>query len=305
MTRSLRILGDPMRIRILKLLKNQELTVTELTEILNVGQSRVSGHLARMAEEGLVDARREGRFVYYLGTSDAGDAGLVGPVLDRFSGTEEDQVDSDALVRVLRQRTQAAPPGSLGKGYQPGRTWEGFAKALLATLPPLRVADLGIGSGEITLLLAETAERVIAVDRDAAVLDGARERARKAGLLGRVDFREGDLCAPPVAPGEVDLWVLSQVLHLVEDPRAALGAAAMGLSEGGRVLVLDLAGHHETWARDRLGHVQLGFSERELRSLLEDAGFEGVQVRRVSRDRKPPHFITLLATGRRPPDGNH
>ena len=120
----------------------------------------------------------------------------------------------------------------------------------------------------------------------------------RAGLAN-VDFRQGDLRDPPIARAEVDLWILSQVLHLLEDPETALAAAADRLAPGGRVLVLDLLAHDEAWVRARLGHARLGFGEEELARLLAGAGFGNVVVERVSRDRKPPHFVTLLGVGER------
>jgi len=162
----------------------------------------------------------------------------------------------------------------------------------------IRIADLGIGSGELSLLLASGAANVIAVDRDADVLGRARNRARQAAA-SNIEFRQGDLCDPPIEKGEVDLWFLSQVLHLLPDPLQALVAARERLPEGGRVLVLDLLAHEESWVCEQLAHVHQGFGEAELAGLLQSAGFRDVRVERVARDRKPPHFVTLLGTGTR------
>lgn len=295
LTRRLRTLGDPVRLRVLALLGREELTVSELVATLNCAQPRVSGHLARLHEEGLVKARRAGRSVHYR--LDDGDHPLLRSALEDFRETEEARLDDAALDDVLKARPTAPPPGTIGRDYLPGRTWEGLARALLALMPAQRIADLGIGRGDLTLLLAESAERLVAIDHDAEKLRRAEERAHRAGI-DHVEFREGTLEDPPIAPGEVDLWVLSQVLHLVDDPAAALAAAAAKLEPGGRVVVLDLLAHRETWVRERLDHRGLGFTESGLEKLLIDAGFADVRVSRVARDRKPPHFVTLLATGR-------
>lgn len=301
LSRRLRTLADPVRMRILHLLVQQELTVTELTEILNLGQSRVSGHLSRMAEEGLVGQHREGRFVFYHGAlGDGGEAAAIGrPALESFAATAEARHDLAALRTVLARRDGGPPPGSLGQGYLPGRTWEGLAHALLALMPPRRIADLGIGAGDLTLLLAGPAEKTIAVDQDAAALARAAEKARAAGLDDRIEFREGDLRDPPITAGEVDLWVLSQVLHAIPDPERALEAAHQKLAAGGQVVVLDLLAHREAWVKARLGHERLGFTEDALARLLRRAGFADVRVRRAARDRKPPHFVSILGTGRK------
>jgi ArsR family transcriptional regulator len=301
LSRRLRTLADPVRLRMLHLLTKHELAVTDLTEILNLGQSRVSGHLARMSEDGLVSTRREGRFVYYAGRVDGdGEAAAVcRPALELFGATDEARRDLQAVKAVLSHRASGPPPGTLGKDYLPGRTWEGFAKALLAVLPPRRIADLGIGTGELTLLLAQAARKIIAVDSDRQALARAAERFRAAGMSAKAEFREGDLLDPPIPKGEVDLWVLSQVLHLVGEPGRALKAAFRRLAPGGQVVVLDLLSHREAWVIERLGHVRMGFTESELSRLLRRAGFSEVAVRRVARDRKPPHFVSILGTGRK------
>ena len=299
LSRGLRTLGDPLRIRILALLDGQEVRVSELTESLNVGQSRVSGHLARLAEDGLVEARRDGRHVLYRRHPSAPGLGpILDPLLAGFRGSPEARTDREALRTVVARREIGPPPGSLGRDYLPGRTWEGLARALLAVLPQHAIADLGVGSGDLTLLLAGAATRLVAVDRDPQVLAQARGKADRAGIAN-VDWREGDLCDPPLAPGEVDLWVLSQVLHLVETPGRALAAAERLLAPGGQVLVLDLLAHNEAWVEERLGHRRPGFTEQGLGDLLNAAGFEDVRIIRASRDRKPPHFVTLLGTGRK------
>lgn len=293
LARNLKVLGDPLRIRILGVLQEQELNVSELAEIFNAGQPRLSTHLARLADAGLVAGRREGRHTYYGTVREA----LPEPLFAGLRASPEFRTDRDALRSVLRRRRDTPPPGSLGRDYLPGRTWEGFAKALLAVLPPLRIADLGIGSGEMTVLLARAAGTVIAVDSSQEVLRRAQERVARAGLEN-VQLRAGDFREPPIRRGEVDVWLLSQVLHLVEDPERALKAAADRLEPGGRVVVLELLAHHESWVLERLGHRLQGFGEEDLTRLLEDAGFLDVSVERVSRDRKPPHFVTLMAVGR-------
>ena len=301
-SRRLRLLSEPLRLRMLALLEAEELTVTDLVRILNCGQPSVSGHLGRLAEAGLLQDRREGRFTYYradLPGPGATDAVLLAELLARTRESEEAANDRAALAEVMVERPTAPPPGTLGREALPGRTWEGFARALLTMLPAARIADLGIGRGEITMLLAEHGEYVVAVDRDEAVLSDVRRRARAAGLGDdRVSFRVGDVADPPLAPGEVDVFLMSQVLHELDDPAAPLAAARRLLGPGGRVVVLDLLAHRETWVLDRLGHRQLGFSQSALRQLLEAAGFVDVDVRRAGRDKKAPHFVSLLGFGR-------
>jgi ArsR family transcriptional regulator len=155
------------------------------------------------------------------------------------------------------------------------------------------VADLGVGTGQLTRLLARHAALVIAVDQDPAVIQRLSGPETDAGrLVGRV----GTIEAPPLERGEVDLVLLSQSLHCVDDPAAALVAVHARLAPGGRVAVVDLAPHEHGWVRTRFGHRHLGFAD--LGGMLVAAGFSEVRSEVVHRDRVSPAFTTVLATGR-------
>jgi ArsR family transcriptional regulator len=279
-----RTLGDPTRLRILALLAREELAVGELQEILGLGQSTVSGHLAQLRRVGLVAARRDGAHVRSVADVPEGEEELVRIVMD----TPLDEADRAALDRVVASRAAPSPEG-LGPDYLPGRSWEALAHLLLALMPPLRIADLGVGTGRLTQLIASRARCCIAIDRDAAAL------ARISGP--NIVTRVGDIEDPPLQPGEVDLLLLSQSLHCAADPLAALRRCRALLDPGGRVAVLDLAPHAHEWVRPRLGHLHLGFSD--LGGLLRAAGFSHVTCDVVHRDTRAPAFTTVLALGSR------
>jgi ArsR family transcriptional regulator len=152
-------------------------------------------------------------------------------------------------------------------------------------------------------MLAEVAERVTAVDLSVEMLAQLRQRASAAGLTN-IETVEGDIDDLPLEDGSHDVVVLSQALHHSEQPRAALAEAVRVLAPGGRLLVIDLLAHGEDWVRERLQDRQQGFTERQLADLLTGAGLEDVQVQRVARDPHPPHFMTLTASGTRPPGGS-
>lgn len=278
-----RTLGDETRLRVLALLGEEELTVGELQEILALGQSTVSGHLAQLKRVGLVATRRDGGRTLYLPAEPPGEAAVAALV----GGAPLAPSDRHALERLRAARATPVPEG-LGPDYLPGRSWEALAHLLLALLPPLRVADLGVGTGRLTQLLAARAAHTIAVDADPSAL---------ARLGPPIDTRLGRIEDPPLSPGEVDLVLFSQSLHCVEDPVAALARSRAALAPGGRVAVLDLAPHDHAWVRQRLGHRHLGFAD--LPALLREAGFEGVEGRVVHRERTAPAFTTVLAVGRR------
>ncbi len=278
-----RTLGDPTRLRILSVLAREELAVSEMQEIVGVGQSTVSGHLAQLKSAGLVTARRDGAHSRYTLATPEGEAEFVRLV----AGAPLPDGDAQALSRVLAERESPTPEG-LGSDYLPGRSWEALAHMLLAVLPPMRIADLGVGTGRLTALLAQHARQVIAVDRDPAVLER---------LPPGIERRLGTIEAPPLREREVDLVLLSQSLHCVEDPVAALRLCREALVGGGKVAVLDLAPHTHAWVEHRLGHRHLGFAD--LAALLTEAGFHDARLQVVHVDRNAPAFTTVLAIGTR------
>ncbi|MBM4367797.1 MAG: metalloregulator ArsR/SmtB family transcription factor [Deltaproteobacteria bacterium] len=276
-----RVLGDPTRLRILAVLTREELAVSEIQEVAGVGQSTVSGHLAQLKGAGLVTARRDGAHTRYTAATPEGEGGVLKLVAD----APLPEGDAIALQRVLAERESPTPEG-LGSDYLPGRSWEALAQLLLSLVPPMRIADLGVGTGRLTALLAVYARHVIAVDRDAAALER---------LPAGIERRLGTLEEPPLREREVDLVLLSQALHCVDDPVATLRQCREALVGGGKIAVLDLAPHAHAWVEHRLGHKHLGFAD--LGALLTEAGFHNVTSRVVHVDRKSPAFTTVLAIG--------
>lgn len=300
-TRVLKALGDETRLRLLRLLSLGELSVGELQEVLNMGQSRISTQLTQLKDAGLVLDRRAGRRSYYSLTAE-GPVDLIRHVLEDAATAPEflaDKAGYEALV--VRRRSEARAyfdrvAATFGEVGLPGRTWEGLARALLHLAPRTRYVDLGIGDGLLTLMLAEIAESVTAVDLSPPMLEQLEVRARRQGIENIVTV-EGDIEDLPLEPRTFDVAVLSQALHHAQAPERALAEARRVLVPGGRLLVIDLLAHTEDWVRERLQHVHLGFTEPDLLRLVEAAGFRDVRVERAARDPQPPHFMTLLAVG--------
>lgn len=301
-TRLLKALGDETRLRILNLLGRAELHGSDLMEVLNMGQSRVSTHLNLLKEVGLVADRRAGRRSYY---SLKPGAPLIGEVLEGLDATAEFAADVAGLEALEERRKQESRSyfDRVAKGFGdenlPGRTWEGLCRSLIKLLPRARYADLGIGDGLLALMLAEVAESVTAVDLSTAMLANLRQRASAAGFEN-VETVEGDIDDLPLDDESFEVVVLSQALHHSEQPKRALAEAVRILEPGGRLLVIDLLAHNEEWVRDKLQDRQQGFTERKLTALLEGAGLDSISVQRVARDSQPPHFMTLTATGTKP-----
>lgn len=294
----LRAAADPNRLRILLLLREEELSVAELQEILVMGQSTISTHLSQLKAAGLVEDRRAGKNSLYRSVAQEG---ILDEILERAEAeTEEASADRAAMLRVVKKRQDRmraffdSMAGRLGKDYVPGKTWKSLAEAFLRLLPPMRIADLGAGDGSFALLLSRSALEVIAVDSSERMLEVGREQAQRAGVTN-LEFRLGDMEELPIDAASVDLVFFSQSLHHAAHPERALREAARILGPGGRVVVLDLAKHRFEEAREMYADEWLGFGEAELEAMLHGAGFTSVEALLVDKDAEAPQFQTLLA----------
>ena len=304
--RLLGLLADPTRLRLLHVLRGQELSVAELQECLHLGQSRISTHLSQMKSGGLLQDRREGQRTYYR-IREALPSGLE-PVLDvAFEAARELPEygrDTETLQLVLRKRREETEryfntlAGRLGKNYCPGRSWEAVGHLLLQLVPPAVIADLGAGEGLLSQLLARTAKKVIAVDNSPKMVEVGSELATR-NKLANLEYRLGDMEDPPIRAGSVDVVILSQALHHAAQPQRVLAAAHRILKPGGQILVLDLNQHAFEKARELYADVWLGFAETDLRRMLQREHFAEIAVSVVAREAVAPYFQTLLAVARK------
>jgi len=301
----LRLLADPTRLRLLLLLEQEELSVAELQQILGMGQSRISSHLAQLKRAGVVEDRRAGKNVYY-GASENGQDSRRARIteLTRTLARElpETARDRTSLKLVLRKRQDKAREyfdelaGKFGRRYCPGRSWQALAHALITLLPELTVADLGAGEGTLSQLLAKNARKVVAIDNSPKMVEFGSQLAKKHGFKN-LEYRLGDIEEPPIANNSVDLAILSQALHHAIHPQQAIGAAHRILKRGGRLVILDLLSHRFERARELYADHWLGFSEVQLHQFLEKSGFRQIEVSVVAREKQSPHFQTVFATG--------
>jgi ArsR family transcriptional regulator len=302
--RLLALLSDPTRLRILHTLQGHELSVAEIQEVLNLGQSRISTHLGQLKDAGLLQTRREGQRTYYRWTESTDKS--IQPLLDAgIQAAEELETaakDREALALVLRRRRETTQQyfntvaGRLGKKYCPGRSWEAVGHLLLQLTPPLVIADLGAGEGLLSQLLAARAKKVIAVDNSPKMVEVGTALAHENGLE-RLEYRLGDLEDPPIQANSVDIVVLSQALHHAATPSRAISAAHRILKKGGQILILDLNAHTFDQARELYADTWLGFTEVDLDQMLRHVGFKQTRVSIVAKEPDPPHFQTILATG--------
>jgi demethylmenaquinone methyltransferase/2-methoxy-6-polyprenyl-1,4-benzoquinol methylase/ArsR family transcriptional regulator len=285
---SLEAAGEETRLRILCLLDEAELTVSELVAILGQSQPRVSRHLKLLVEAGLALRQREGAWAFFR-LADEG--GAFARDLVRRIDRADPILNADRarleVAREARRRQAAAYFAEQATDWDriralhaPEERVEAALLAMIGDKPYRNLLDLGTGTGRMLELLAPRAARSVGVDQSAAMLALARDRIAQDGLR-HVHLRQGDIYAPPVERDGYDLVVIHQVLHFLDDPARALKEAARALQPGGRLVVVDFDAHAEEYMRADFAHRHLGFASSEIEGFLAEAGLVGVRSVRV------------------------
>ncbi|MDP4003385.1 metalloregulator ArsR/SmtB family transcription factor [Methylobacterium sp. NEAU K] len=296
----LRAAAEETRLRILALLAEGELSVSDLTDILGQSQPRISRHLKLLVEAGLVERHREGAWAFFR-RSEAR-AGLADPLLSELDRTapplSEDRARLDA-VRAQRAETaqtffaRLAPKwDELRSLHVPEATVEAAVLDALGERSLGSLIDLGTGTGRMLGLLAPRATRATGLDSSHAMLSVARANLERQGLA-RVDLRQGDIHAPPFARASFDLVVVHQVLHYLDDPARALRGAARLVAPGGRLLVVDFAPHDLEFLRTGQAHRRLGFSADQVSGWLAEAGLATVSTHDLAPRESGQLTVTL------------
>jgi SAM-dependent methyltransferase len=298
-------LSDPTRCRMLLLLEKHELTVSELCAVLQMPQSSVSRHLKTLADDDWVMSRRDGTSRFYSMPVDELDLGArqLWPIIrEQVAATTAAGQDERRLRGVLtRRRAKSQEFFARAAG-----DWDGLREGLFGDTfylwavlglidPALVVGDLGCGTGQLAGTIAPYVRRVIAVDGSTDMLDAARRRLAEAG---NVELRQGELESLPLADSELNAAMLSLVLHYSPDPQRALHEVARVVQPGGRVLVVDMQPHEREEYQQQMGHVWLGFSEKQIARYLTGAGFDDVRVRPLPAgpDAQGPALFAAVAT---------
>jgi ArsR family transcriptional regulator len=311
--RVFKTLSDPTRIRILRLLENEQLVVQELMEVLGMAQSRVSRHLAILREAGLVTDRRDRTFVSYRMSPPTEpwwrDAWKL--VRENLKGDSTSERDDAALARVVSAR------GETSRGFFDivGPEWDALRKVFNDDLvrahainrlidPNQRVADIGTGTGILAIELARQGIRVIGIDGSPRMLDAARKNLADDDRVseGLIEFRQGDAHALPLEDGEVDAAFAHMVLQYVARPEEALLEMCRVVRPGGSIVVVDFVQHDLVWMRDELGVKALGFEIEQIREWINAAAMVDLHIQieaPAAKGRDLPS--TFIATARRVP----
>lgn len=291
----LRAAGDPTRLRLLLLLQEAELTVSELTEIVGQSQPRVSRHLKLLCDAGLLLRFKEGSWVFYR-SADRGEPAELAKLLTSFAeGTAEPfQSDRRRLDAVRRDRQEAAASFFKANAsdweriralHAPEQDVESAILEVVRNLTHESVLDAGTGTGRMLELLAPAIRQGTGVDISPDMLAIARDRLERIGAR-HCQIRLGDIHRLPFPAGTAvqgfDVAIFHQVLHYLEDPESAVVEAARVLRTEGRLLIVDFAPHDVEFCRKELAHRRLGFSDEEVRDWFETAGLKHSLTRSVA-----------------------
>ena len=278
---TLRAAGEPTRLRVLSLLAAEELSVMELSRVLDQSQPRVSRHLKLMADAGLIERFPDGARVFYRLSHDALSRRLIDTVLDLLDDAEGeadhrrlDEVRKERAIDAARYFEQVAPQWDQMRSLYVCETAVETAVEQAAGSGPFnRVVDLGTGSGRMLTLLGKKAKMSVGLDLSQNMLNIARANVTKAGL-DKVELRHGDIFSTRLPAESADLVIVHQVLHYLNDPVAAVSEAARLVAPGGRLLIVDFAPHNFEQLREEHQHRRLGFADEEIANWLEQGGLQ-------------------------------
>jgi ubiquinone/menaquinone biosynthesis C-methylase UbiE/DNA-binding transcriptional ArsR family regulator len=291
----LRAAAEETRMRILALLTEGELSVSDLTDILGQSQPRISRHLKLLVEAELVERHREGAWAFFRLTDRGAARRILRPMLDNLDRSDPQLLEDRTRLEAVRaQRSQAAQAffsrlapewDRLRSLHAPESVVEAAVLDALGKRPIHNLVDLGTGTGRMLQLLAPRASRTVGLDASHAMLSVARANLEKAGLP-RIELRQGDIYAPPFPRDTFDLVVIHQVLHYLDDPARAIREAARLVAPGGRILVVDFAPHNLEFLREAQAHRRLGFAPEQVATWLDEAGLECALTQEVAPPKK-------------------
>ncbi|HLQ86781.1 MAG TPA: metalloregulator ArsR/SmtB family transcription factor [Salinisphaeraceae bacterium] len=303
-TQLLRLLAEPTRLRLLLLLTYEALTVAEITAITKLSQSRISRHLARLREAGLVQDRAAGNANIYSADAQHWDANMRpvwGVLIDQLDDVQI-QRDRERAAEIVRQRADysgwaESVAGRMERQYSPGRTWEAMVAALVAMLELGDVLDIASGDGVLAELMSRRARSFTCLDRSEAVIAAAR---RRLTTRGNVAFEVGDMHALPFVASSFDQVFLLHALTYSHAPAGAIAEVARVLRPGGHLVLATLARHTHQATVSAYDHINLGFSPSQLADWISAAGMTAAHCEVTVREQQPPYFQIIIASAGKP-----
>jgi ubiquinone/menaquinone biosynthesis C-methylase UbiE len=296
-----RLLSDSTRLRLLMLLDREELSVAELSAIAQLAQPRVSTHLAKLKEAGLVNDRRQGVFVYYRMAGNIDDSSLSA-LWELLRNNTDDpliQQDIDRIPQVLSARGghsnwADSVAGDMERHYSPGRTWEATTRAMVQLLDLGDVLDVASGDGVLAELLAPRARTITCLDISDRVVEAGKKRLKS---FSNVSFGPGDMHDLPVEDESFDTILLMHALTYTSQPQKVFDEASRVLRPGGHLLAVTLQKHAHKSAVNAYNHLNLGFTETQLRKLCTKSGLDPLSSKMSAIEKRTPNFeiLTLMA----------
>jgi ubiquinone/menaquinone biosynthesis C-methylase UbiE len=282
---ALKAAGEETRLRVLALLAEAELTVSDLTDILRQSQPRISRHLKLLVEGGLVERFREGTWAFFRLAEHGAGADVARALIERLEpGDQTVRRDHERLASVRQARAVAAQAyfrahaaewDRIRKLHVADEAVEEAIRAALSEKPFRSLLDLGTGTGRMLEMFGPDIERGLGLDLSLDMLLLARDRLERAGLRN-CSVRQGDIYDLPLANGSFDVVILHQVLHFLDDGARAIREAARVLRPGGRLLVVDFAPHEQEFLREQFAHRRLGFPPETVTQWITASGLEPV-----------------------------
>jgi ubiquinone/menaquinone biosynthesis C-methylase UbiE/DNA-binding transcriptional ArsR family regulator len=282
---ALKAAGEETRLRVLALLDEAELTVSDLTDILRQSQPRISRHLKLLVEAGLVERFREGTWAFFRLAEHGGGADVARALIDRLDpGDQTVKRDHERLASVRQARATAAQAyfrahaaqwDRIRKLHVADEAVEDSIRAALSDKPFRSLLDLGTGTGRMLEMFGPDIERGLGLDLSLDMLLLARDRLERAGLRN-CSVRQGDIYDLPLANDSIDVVILHQVLHFLDDGARAIREAARVLRPGGRLLVVDFAPHEQEFLREQFAHRRLGFAPDTVMQWITASGLDPV-----------------------------
>lgn len=302
---ALRAIAEHTRLRVLLLCAHGELTVGDLTQILDQSQPRVSRHLKLMHEAGVLERHQEGQSVWFRAVTDGPLAQIVREAVDQINPADPVHAADLARLETVTLTWQVQSQSYFRKNFA---DWDKLRRTLINEDDVDRalkqqfmasdaetLLDIGTGTGHVLRLLGRDIENGVGIDTSRDMLLAARA-AMHHERLPHCQVRQADMRKLPFGDHSFDALSLHLVLHFAENPGDVIKECGRVASPGGAIFIVDFAEHTRRELTRLHGHRWPGFGEQSMRTWLNDAGFEDIRATTVSTG--DPDVILWTATNR-------